>query len=133
MLGSSSGQYLVAVDCSDADSGSNGEVSASVSEGDTDHVFYVDGLQLYVNGSEVDYERNTNHVYTLVLKVTDLPTTDHPHTTAVLVSVTVCGLYINRCTVCYKLIVVVGVFSEVILWFFEIKKYSVHLMTFKDL
>ena len=110
MLGSSSGQYLVAVDCSDADSGSNGEVSASVSEGDTDHVFYVNGLQLYVNGSEVDYERNTNHVYTLVLKVTDQPTTDHPHTTAVLVSVTVCALNINRCTVCYNIFLLVVLF-----------------------
>ncbi|XP_041365608.1 protocadherin Fat 3-like [Gigantopelta aegis] len=82
-------QHLASVDCTDADSGSNGNISASITEGNTDGVFYMTGLQLYVNGSEVDYERSESHVYTLVIKVTDLPQSDHPHTTAVLVYVTV--------------------------------------------
>ncbi|XP_041367349.1 protocadherin Fat 3-like [Gigantopelta aegis] len=82
-------QHLASVDCTDADSRSNGNISASITEGNTDDVFYVTGLQLYVNGSEVDYERSESHVYTLVVKLTDFPQSDHPHTAAVLVYVTV--------------------------------------------
>lgn len=61
--------------CSDADSGDNAQVSASISDGNSAGVFSSTQFQIFADTSMIDYEalRNTNYTYYLSVDVYDVP------------------------------------------------------------
>ncbi|XP_041365606.1 cadherin-23-like [Gigantopelta aegis] len=85
---------LLQLDCSDADSGNNGQFSLSVTSGDPSNIFSTSGNDLFANGTQTDYEAlvDQDYRFTLTVEAVDTPDTGPARTGVTLVIVQVVSL-----------------------------------------
>ena len=90
-LGIISGK-LLQLDCSDADSGNNGQFTISVKNGDPNNIFSISGVEFYADGTQIDYEslEGDDYSYTLTVEAVDSPDEGPAKTGVALVIIQVC-------------------------------------------
>ncbi|XP_041365610.1 protocadherin Fat 4-like [Gigantopelta aegis] len=87
-------EELLQLDCSDADSGNNGQFTLFVTSGDPSNIFSTSGSDLLANGTQIDYEALVDHDYrfTLTVEAVDTPDTGPARTGVTLIIVQVVSL-----------------------------------------
>ncbi|XP_048252662.1 protein dachsous-like [Haliotis rufescens] len=79
---------LVNLTCSDADRGGNGNITMYITDGDKS-LFNIDGHNLIVDGTTVDYDTDGDSSYTITVHAVDSPSAGQPRTGATVILVKV--------------------------------------------